>query len=43
RGPWRGMKTDFFSPMEVRYLRFNGMFSSGEPFRVRNVQAFAGQ
>ena len=43
RGPWRGVKTDVFSPMEVRYLRFNGMFSNGEPFRVRNVEAFRGQ
>jgi hypothetical protein len=40
RGPWRGMKTDVFSPVEVRYLRFNGTFSNGEPFYVRNLQAF---
>ncbi|MBI3696969.1 MAG: hypothetical protein HY238_19315 [Acidobacteria bacterium] len=40
-GPWRGMKTDIFSPADVRYLRFQGTFSNGEPFRVRNVQAFA--
>ncbi len=37
-GPWRGVKTDIFSPVDVRYLRFEGTFSSGEPFRVRNVQ-----
>jgi hypothetical protein len=42
-GPWRGMKTDVFSPAEVRYLRFSGTFSSGEPFRVRNVQVFTSQ
>jgi hypothetical protein len=40
-GPWRGMKTDVFAPLEVRYLRFDGTFSNGEPFRVRNVEAFA--
>jgi hypothetical protein len=39
-GPWRGRKTDVFSPVDVRYLRFDGTFSTGEPFRVRNVQAF---
>ena len=43
RGPWRGVKTDVFSPVEVRYLRFSGTFSNGEPFRVRNVQAFQAQ
>jgi hypothetical protein len=42
-GPWRGMKTDIFSPMNLRYLRFDGSFSTGEPFRVRNVQAFTAQ
>jgi len=39
-GPWRGVKTDTFSPVDVRYLRFDGTFSNGEPFRVRNIQAF---
>jgi hypothetical protein len=39
-GPWRGVKTDFLSPSEVTHLRFVGTFSSGEPFRVGNVQAF---
>src|SRR4030095_35923 len=24
RGPWRGMKTDIFSPVEMRYVRFSG-------------------
>ncbi|MBI3472853.1 MAG: hypothetical protein HY013_15965, partial [Candidatus Solibacter usitatus] len=38
-GPWRGVKTDSFSPAEVRRLRFVGTFSNGGPFRVRNVQA----
>jgi len=38
-GPWRGTKTDAFSPIAVRYLRFQGTFSDGQPFRVRNVQA----
>jgi hypothetical protein len=40
-GPWRGRKTDFLTPIEVRHLRFAGTFSNGEPFRVRNVQALA--
>ncbi len=40
-GPWRGTKTDVFAPVELRCLRFDGTFSNGEPFRVRNVQAFA--
>ncbi len=39
-GPWRGVKTDVFAAIEARYLRFQGTFSNGEPFRVRNVQAF---
>jgi len=39
-GPWRGVKTDIVSPVDVRYLRFEGTFSNGEPFRVRNVQVF---
>src|SRR5204863_6750473 len=39
-GPWRGVKTDVFSAVEVRYIRFHGTFSSGEPFRVQNVEAF---
>jgi hypothetical protein len=39
-GPWRGVKTDAFTPVLLKYLRFNGTFSNGEPFRVRNVQAF---
>jgi hypothetical protein len=38
-GPWRGVKTDFVAPAEVRHVRFVGTFSNGEPFRVRNVQA----
>jgi len=38
-GPWRGVKTDAFSPIAVRYLRFQGTFSNGEPLRVRNVHA----
>ena len=42
-GPWRGVKTDVFSPVDVRYFRFAGTFSNGEPFRVRNVQAFRGK
>jgi hypothetical protein len=40
-GPWRGVKTDTFPAAEVRYLRFNGTFSNGESFGVRNVEAFA--
>ena len=40
-GPWRGAKTDRFAPVELRYLRFDGTFSNGTPFRVRNVEAFA--
>jgi hypothetical protein len=38
QGPWRGRKTDIVTPVEVKYLRFNGTFSNGEPFRVRNVE-----
>lgn len=40
-GPWRGVKTDFLAPSNVSHLRFVGTFSNGEPFRVRNVQAFS--
>jgi hypothetical protein len=40
-GPWRGTRTDMFPPVELKYLRFDGSFSTGEPFRVRGVQAFA--
>lgn len=39
-GPWRGRQTDVLAPVEVKYLRFDGTFSNGEPFHVRNVQAF---
>ena len=39
-GPWRGVRTDILSPVDLKYLRFVGSFSTGEPFRVRNVQAF---
>lgn len=39
-GAWRGTKTDIFAPAEVRYLRFDGTFSNGDPFTVRNVAAF---
>ena len=39
-GPWRGVKTDMFPAVELRYLRFDGTFSNGEAFRVRNVEAF---
>lgn len=38
-GPWRGPQTDLFAPAKVRYLRFDGQFSNGEPFAVRNVSA----
>ena len=40
-GPWRGMKTDRFTPVEVKVVRFRGEFSNGEPFRVRNFEALA--
>ncbi len=39
-GPWRGVQTDFFEPVQVRYVRWRGTFSNGEPFRVRNPQVF---
>ena len=39
-GPWRGIQTDFFSAAEVSRLRFRGVFSNGEPFRVEQVKAF---
>lgn len=42
-GPWRGIQTDVFAPLELRYLRFDGTFSTGEPFRVRNFEAFPAQ
>jgi hypothetical protein len=42
-GPWRGVQTDFFSGADVRYVRFDGSFSNGKPFSVRNVEAFAGK
>jgi hypothetical protein len=38
-GPWRGLKTDRFSPVAVSQIRFAGTFSNGEPFRVHNVHA----
>jgi hypothetical protein len=41
-GPWRGIKTDSFSSVELRYLRFRGTFSNGEPFRVQNVEWWGG-
>jgi hypothetical protein len=36
-GPWRGKQTDVFTPTRVRYLRFDGVFSNGEPFRIANA------
>lgn len=39
-GPWRGVRTDILSPVDLKYLRFQGTFSTGEQFRVRRVQAF---
>ena len=38
-GPWRGVKTGTFVSLKVRYLRFDGAFSNGEPFRIRDVEA----
>lgn len=40
-GPWRGPQTDTFAATEVRFLRFDGTLSSGEPIRVTNLQAYA--
>ncbi len=40
-GAWRGAKTDIFAPAEIRYLRFDGAFSNGDPFAVHNVAAFS--
>lgn len=40
-GPWRGLKTDILTPVDVRYLRFSGSFSTGEPFHVARVRAFS--
>lgn len=42
-GPWRGLRTDTFPALELRYLRFDGVFSNGQPFRVRNVALFRAQ
>jgi hypothetical protein len=42
-GPWRGVQTDRFAPAEVRYIRFDGTVSNGEPFAIRNVEAFRAQ
>jgi hypothetical protein len=42
-GPWRGVRTDVWEARELRYLRFDGTFSNGEPFRVRNVEVFGAQ
>ena len=39
-GPWRGVKTDVFPAVELRYLRFDGTLSNGESFRLHNVEAF---
>jgi hypothetical protein len=36
-GAWRGMNTDFFAPVTARFLRFDGTFSDGKPFRVGKV------
>jgi hypothetical protein len=38
--PWRGVKTDVFPAVELRYLRFDGTFSTGESFQVKNVEIF---
>ena len=38
-GPWRGARTDILGPVDIRYLRFGGTFSNGDPFHVRNVRA----
>jgi hypothetical protein len=40
-GPWCGIRTDSFPPIEVRYLHFNGIVSTREPFPIRNVEAFS--
>jgi hypothetical protein len=42
-GPWRGTRTDTFPAVEVRYLRFDGTFSNGAPFRASNIAAFRAQ
>lgn len=42
-GPWRGWRSDLFPAVEVKYLRFEGTFSNGEPFAVRSVEAYAGR
>lgn len=42
-GPWRSVKTDTFPAVEVRYLRFEGTISTGEPFRIRNAAGFRAQ
>ncbi|MGH8337394.1 MAG: hypothetical protein ACRETL_11375, partial [Gammaproteobacteria bacterium] len=39
-GPWRGMQTDFFPAAELRTIRLRGVFSNGQPFRVREVKVF---
>ena len=39
-GPWRGTQTDWFDPVEVRYVRWRGTFSNGERFRVTNAHAY---
>ena len=38
--PWRGVQTDAFEPVQLRFVRFDGTFSHGKPFGVRDIQAF---
>jgi hypothetical protein len=36
-GPWRGVKTDVLSPVDLRFIRFDGSFSTGSRFGAECV------
>ncbi|MEZ5363846.1 MAG: DUF6605 domain-containing protein [Bryobacterales bacterium] len=40
-GPWRGAQTDLFEDKEVRFVRFDGELSTGEPLHVQGVVGLA--
>ncbi|MBI1357746.1 MAG: hypothetical protein GC160_25695 [Acidobacteria bacterium] len=40
-GPWRRQQTDWFEEREVRFVRFDGELSTGEPFSVSGLEGLA--
>jgi len=39
-GPWRGLQTDLFVPINLRRVRFRGAISDGTTFHVDEVRVF---